>query len=196
MRDMVGNEAINLPEEGEIEVWVQLEEWPNYEISTFGRIRNYKGKILKPRADKNGYYTVCLYKTIDGKSFRKYKKIGRLVCETFWGAPEGDRNVSDHIDRCRVNNYYKNLRWVNRSESTKNRSQHIERNFSYGDKKTPILLVDRNTNEIIARFSSPAEARKAYGVSRCDLCAQLNGGRRAFSFGRFVREQDYYANIS
>ena len=49
MRDMLGNEAINLPAEGEVEIWKPVEGWSRYEISSFGRVRNVvKGNILMP----------------------------------------------------------------------------------------------------------------------------------------------------
>lgn len=154
MRDMLGNEAINLPAEGEVEIWKPIEDWPRYEISSFGRVRNVlKGNILMPIVDKNGYHKVCLYDYRDGKTVRKDWRIARLVCLAFYGKPEGEKQFADHIDRCRINNYYKNLRWASGSESMKNRNPSKSRNFNYGDKKTPILLLDKETGEILERFS-------------------------------------------
>ena len=150
MRDMLGNEAINLPAEGEVEIWKPVEGWSRYEISSFGRVRNVvKGNILTPILDKNGYHKVVLYKSENGQTVKKDWRIGRLVCQAFWGEPEGDKKIADHIDRCRNNNYYKNLRWVSYSESMANRNMSKSRNFNYGDKKTPILLLDRETGEIL-----------------------------------------------
>ena len=64
---MLGNEAINLPAEDEVEIWKPVEGWTRYEISSFGRVRNVvKGNILTPILDKNGYYKVVLYKSENG----------------------------------------------------------------------------------------------------------------------------------
>ena len=197
MRDMLGNEAINLPAEGEVEIWKPVEGWSRYEISSFGRVRNVvKGNILMPILDKNGDHKVVLYKSENGQTVKKDWRIGRLVCQAFWGEPEGDKKIADHIDRCRNNNYYKNLRWVSYSESMANRNMSKSRNFNYGDKKTPILLLDRETGEILERFECALDAEKKYHLGHTQLVSQLNGGRRAFKIGKFVREEDYLQNNS
>ena len=194
MRDMIGNEAINVPDENEQEVWVGLKQWPNYEVSSFGRIRNINsGRELKPKLDKNGYYVVVLYKTINKQSFKKDQRLSRLICEAFWGEPTDDKNITDHIDRCRINNYYKNLRWVNHSESQYNRSHRKHNsNFSWADKKTPILRLDRSTGAVLERFECPQDVIKKYNLGYTQLMAHLNNSRCAFQIGKFVREEDFY----
>lgn len=192
MRDMLGNEAINLPAEGEVEIWKPVEGWPRYEVSSFGRVRNVlKGNILMPLVDKNGYHKVFLYDKRDGKTVRKDWRIGRLVCLAFYGEPEGEKQYTDHIDRCRVNDYYKNLRWASGSENMKNRNFSKSRNFNYGDKKTPILLLDKETGEILERFTCARQAERKCGINYIQIITQLNGGRKAFKIGKFVREEDY-----
>ena len=37
-----------------MELWLQIKRYPNYQVSSDGRIKNIKtGKILKPRPDKD-----------------------------------------------------------------------------------------------------------------------------------------------
>ena len=47
-----------------------IKDFPNYEVSNFGYVKNIKtGKILKPGIDGHGYYYVILCK--DGKTYTK-----------------------------------------------------------------------------------------------------------------------------
>ena len=48
------------------------------------------------------------------------ERVHRIVCWAYHGAPEGDKNVADHIDTNRCNNRPDNLRWVTKLENTLN----------------------------------------------------------------------------
>ena len=64
MKDMLNNEAVNLPSPDEEEIWVSMAEmgYPRYQISSFGRLRGISGEILHPSTDKNGYlYLHCYF---------------------------------------------------------------------------------------------------------------------------------------
>ena len=46
-----------------MEIWLSIEDFPNYNISSNGRVRNSTtGKILKPGHNPKGYNTISLYK--------------------------------------------------------------------------------------------------------------------------------------
>ena len=65
------------------EVWVKLEEHPDYEISNFGNARSLKrGRIynLKLNIDTHGYYYIIPY--VNKKTYTHYK-IHRLVAKYF-----------------------------------------------------------------------------------------------------------------
>ena len=47
-----------------MEVWKNINDFPNYQISNLGNIKNNKGKILKPYTNQNGYLVATLYKNI------------------------------------------------------------------------------------------------------------------------------------
>ena len=60
------------------ETWKQIKGFPNYEVSTYGNVRNVKtGKILKPIVrDKNiGYLAVHLF---NNKSLRMHFSFFRI----------------------------------------------------------------------------------------------------------------------
>ena len=55
------------------ETWAKINGWPNYEVSTYGNVRNVKtGRILKPmiKDKQKPYLKVNLYN--NGKSKRLY----------------------------------------------------------------------------------------------------------------------------
>ncbi len=88
----------------------------NYEVSSFGNIRNANTKrMLKHQIDKGGYSTVSF--RIAGKL--SVKKIHRLVAITFL-ENEDDKPCIDHFDGNRHNNHIENLRFATYSENSHN----------------------------------------------------------------------------
>eukprot|EP01038_Epipyxis_sp_PR26KG_P014678 gene14678-19716_t len=64
----------------EVENWKSIEDYPNYEVSSFGNVRNAKtSKLLKAGLGKNGYHVV---------TFSKKLEIRRLQLETLLVAKE------------------------------------------------------------------------------------------------------------
>lgn len=96
----------------ENEIWKRIEEYPEIEISNFGRIR--KGdKLILLKEDKNGYQKVNI-KNIKGKT--KNVGVHRLVALAFIPNPENKKEV-DHINTIRNDNRVDNLRWVSPLEN-------------------------------------------------------------------------------
>lgn len=94
-----------------VEIWKPVDGFENYSVSNFGRIksdsRRAKGKILRPKLDRYGYYHLGLSK--EGK--RKWFTIHRLVASAFWHDREGGDQIN-HIDGNKTNNRLGNLEWV------------------------------------------------------------------------------------
>ena len=100
-----------------MEEYKPILDYPSYEVSNLGNVRNIKtGRILKSGIGNHGYKIVVLCK--DGKPISK--TIHRLVAETFIPNPN-NLPIIDHIDRDKTNNVVSNLRWVNHSENGLNR---------------------------------------------------------------------------
>lgn len=101
-----------------IEVFVLIKGFPNYEISSYGRILflgkswdtgnniiTRKKKIKQPNISK-GYYQTTIFHDNKEKVVRPH----RLVAEHFLTEPQNE-NVN-HKDGYKLNNCYKNLEWI------------------------------------------------------------------------------------
>jgi hypothetical protein len=100
------NECLNL--ENLDEEWKKIENFPDYQISNFGRVKSLKfgkEKIRKFYKDKDNYLIIRLYN--NGKS--KYKKSHQLVYETFYNDKLKSNECVHHKDENKENNYYENL---------------------------------------------------------------------------------------
>ena len=103
----------------DIERWKVIEEYDNYSVSTYGRVRNNKtNRILKHCTNTEGYHMICLY--VNSK--KKHISIHRLVAIAFIDNPFNKKCV-DHIDNDRKNNHISNLRWATNSENGMNMSK-------------------------------------------------------------------------
>ena len=103
-----------------------IDGFPNYDVSTDGRVRNSKtGRIMKLTVRQDGYIRVGLTK--DDK--QSYHLVHRLVASAFQNK-DNDYNVVDHIDHNPANNNYQNLRWTTNSGNNRNKS--IARNNTSG----------------------------------------------------------------
>ena len=103
------------------EIWKSIDEYANYEVSCFGRVRNATtARILKPCLSGCGYMLVNLYKNKKAKSHRVHVLIAHEWIEN----PSGKLCVV-HIDGNKQNSCIENLRWATISENQGNRiKQH------------------------------------------------------------------------
>lgn len=94
------------------EKWKVIEDYPNYSVSSHGRVKRIDSeKILKP-CNRNGYLYVSLCR--DGKC--KAHSVHHLVCTWFVGPRPVHKEVN-HINGDREDNYFENLEWVTRKEN-------------------------------------------------------------------------------
>lgn len=102
-----------------IEQWFLTNGHNKYEISSFGRVRNNKtDRILKPRVNDQGYKQVTLYNRGQKKTYLVHILVAEAFCEK-----EDGCTVVDHIDRCKTNNMFNNLRWTTHSGNNRNRNK-------------------------------------------------------------------------
>jgi hypothetical protein len=104
------------------ETYLPIDDYSNYEVSNYGRVKNRKtGRILKPRLNSHGYEYVGL---CDGINKPKNFFIHRLVLEAFEGkSKDANQKFVDHIDNDPSNNCLFNLRWVTNQQNAFNASK-------------------------------------------------------------------------
>jgi hypothetical protein len=186
------NEIIKpiLPAPGEEEIWVECEDYPAYEISTFGNSRNKKTKrLMNPKYNNSGGYAQLHFRIgVDGPN-GKYVAVHRLVAKAFIPNDSPQRQLVDHKDRNRRNNYYKNLRWAtpqeNSDNSTKQKSKYIYK------KSTPLVLLHPETKELIEEFSSPNEAAEKLQMSAQVIVDSIHSYRPCLKVGIFMTKEAY-----
>lgn len=157
------------------ETWKSIEDFPKYQVSDQGRIKNIQsGRIFTGSRDAFGYMHVRL---INPYGTYTLKKVHRLVAETFLPNPEG-KPIIDHIDGDKTNNALSNLRWFTYSEN----SRAYE--ASKGKKRTaPInrkLAQYTLDGEFVASFDSAKEAAKATGFGDFGIYSAGSGKLRTF----------------
>lgn len=108
------------------ERWAQIEGWPDYAVSDFGRVKRLTtrtcakaGSILRAawrggRGAEKGYLAVDLCRDGERKTF----SVHVLVAEAFL-AERPEEHVPNHVDGDRSNNAATNLEWVTQSRNVK-----------------------------------------------------------------------------
>jgi hypothetical protein len=101
------------------EIWININGFENYQVSSLGRIKSLnKNLILKPALNNNGYVHVSLY-----KNKRYYTKtVHTIVAKTFILNPNNLPEVN-HIDGNKKNCAVTNLEWSTHA----NNVQHAHR---------------------------------------------------------------------
>lgn len=134
-----------------IEYWRPIPGYEGYEVSNLGRVRSidrwvkysdgrlrlYKGRILKPVKRKDGYLQVNLSKDNRGKMFL----VHRLVAMAFIPNPD-NLPMINHKDENPGNNAASNLEWCDSSY-----------NNSYG------TLPERQSQK---QLNNPIRSKKVY----------------------------------
>ena len=148
----------------EPEVWLQIKDFENYEISSLGRVRNTKtGRILK-LAKKGGYMVAGLSSNSKGKSIA----VHRLVALTFIENPE-NKQLVDHIDGNGKNNCINNLRWATHLQNMMNSRGNVNSSSQYkgvswrkGRNKWRANISVNGKHVHLGYFSNEKDAARAY----------------------------------
>lgn len=155
----------------DIEIWKTVPDFPDYRISTFGRV--WSNKIKNKKGDVTGYLACPRQSRIkNGEKIFQYKqvscrnngiiksiKVHRLVA-LFIPNPNNLPFI-DHIDRDYVNNNISNLRWVTPRENNNNVDKfHSSR--SHRHQFRAVVRTDLNDN-VLQHYECIRDAKREYG---------------------------------
>jgi hypothetical protein len=151
------------------EQWKQIQDFPNYQISTFGNVKNIiTNKLLKP-SKKGGYYNISLVNFYCKKSF----KVHRLVAIAFIPNPINKPEVN-HKDKNKKNNHIDNLDWMTRKENNIHRCKDL---FISTNKNKPINKICIQTGIILDTYNSINDA--ALWAFNNGLTKNVHNGRNS-----------------
>lgn len=95
------------------ETWKDIKNYQGiYQISSFGKIKNNKGKILKQFKNHKGYLVIQLSKNGDSKNYI----VHRLVAKEFIPNPENKPQIN-HKNCNKEDNRIDNLEWCTNTEN-------------------------------------------------------------------------------
>jgi len=157
--------------------WKVLKDFPKYEISNTGIIRNVKTKSIKyTTTDKDGYIIVMFKK--DKKTYAR--KVHRLVGLNFLDPPSEELITEcskkgsglvliNHKDGVKSNNNVLNLEWC---DDSYNLHHAISNNLwtpNVGQQNGRAKLCDEKVHEICLAYEggmTPKEAEAVFGISK------------------------------
>jgi len=160
------------------ELWSVIQEAPDYEVSSYGRVRRCRdgigsvaGRELKQFPNRLGYKTVYLYVNRQ----RIIRRSHRLVAIAFIPNPESKEDVA-HIDGSRGNNHVSNLRWSTHRENMLDKFQHGTMGVSKGARNGKSKLTDDAVRNIRSSHESGVALSRLYGVTR-SVISDVRRGR-------------------
>ena len=129
----------------DIEVWKSVSDYDNYEVSSFGHVRNKKtGRILKA-ANTGGYFYVGLSKTTT-RSFSVHRLVALAFIENL-----ANKTHVNHKDKNTLNNNISNLEWLSPKENNIHRSSGV---IQTTNQNLVIWRIDLNLQEKLEKYNS------------------------------------------
>lgn len=165
-----------------MEKWKTIAFESEYEVSSFGSVRNKKTlRIKSTRLDKYGYSRVTLYPS--GKTYT----IHRLVALTHLPNVNQESQVN-HIDGNKLNNATSNLEWCSAKENVEHSIKTGLRPFIdiSGCNNPMASFTEENVEEIRRLYSEGKTIRQIAAIYGEDK------GKRVYEkIRRLVRGQQY-----
>lgn len=152
------------------ETWMDVYDFPRYQVSDQGKVRNKRThKIKSAHYDNDGYLKVTLMNIINGNKKTSRKTVHRLVAESFLGGPHPDLQVN-HKNGVKDDNRVVNLEWCTGSENVKHAYATDIRKPSGGRGTIrPVRVTELNTV-----YPNLHECAKAIGSNSGNLSHYLH----------------------
>jgi hypothetical protein len=163
----------------QVEEWRICRENENYEVSSFGNVRNKKTGLLLASFNNNGYLATSLK---SGMVKPSRQRVHRIVASAFCVKGDGKEYVN-HIDGDKRNNRADNLEWVTNSENAK----HY---YTTHEKKVAVPIRITEHDGTVRDFKGINEAGRHYGLARATMWGYSIHG--SFWGGRIERLNPVY----
>ena len=155
------------------ETWLVIEDYPDYMVSSKGRVKSFKGsvpKILSTAFCRNGYEKLNLRNENGSKNFTMHRVVAMAFCDN----PNGKKEVN-HIDGNKSNNCCTNLKWVSRKENMRHAVETGLKIGLKGEKCANSKLNDLEVLTIKTLLSvgeyTNVEIGETVGASASTVCA-------------------------
>lgn len=160
--------------------WKVIPGFEKYEASDSGLIRVASSKKLVPQSNNhNGYLQVSI-RDNDGK--HKSRRVHRLVMLAFVGDSKDSVN---HINENKKDNRLENLEYLPIRDNIKYGTGEIRKSKAH---KKPVLQINIETGDIIARHESSNDAALSLGLDKSNITKVCRG--KARQTGGFKWEYD------
>ena len=175
------------------EIWKVVDDYEGlYEVSNYGNVRSVdrmetlpngtvrrrNGCILKQKFASNGYLKCNLSKNAKEKT----ASVHRLVAQAFIPNPNNLPEVN-HRDEDKTNNCAENLEWCSHLYNMRFGTA-IQRGAE--KQSTPVLQIDKDTNEVIAEYPSTAEAGRQLKIWQGNISNCCRGRYKTTGGYKFV----------
>lgn len=154
------------------EIWKNIENYPNYQISNYGNVKNIKNnKILSFEICK-GYKRCHLYSNSKGKNLL----IHCLVAQAFIPNPNNLPQIN-HKDENKLNNNVDNLEWCTaKYNNNYGNRKYLSKTKQINDiKKSKPVDVYNLDNTYITTFPSIEECERKLNVNQSNIIKVCKG---------------------
>jgi plasmid maintenance system antidote protein VapI len=138
------------------EIWKEIYSHVNYEVSTYGNIKNkITNKQLKPNKNIQGYLSVSLSKNNKPTKFLVHRLVAQTFLPNYYNKP-----TVNHKNKIRSDNHIFNLEWATIIEQNihKNKNKFETNTFNICTMKS-IWRIDLKTNKKLEKYNNLTEAQ-------------------------------------
>ena len=165
------------------EIWKPIKgAVKGHEVSSLGRVRNRKGRLLKKPSYGHGTKDWYAHLNLNINGITKSCYVHRLVAEAFLPNEENKPDIN-HKNGVKSDNRVENLEWMTESENTihawknglheKTRQLAKQRSGRKSPTAKPVVCVETNVV-----YLSALEAQKQLGIAQSSICAVCKGKQK------------------
>lgn len=161
----------------ETEEWRPVAGWPEYEVSSLGRVRRAvaargfpAGYLMTAAPDKNGYPRVGL----SSPGRKGCPPVHRLVAIAFLPPPGRGRWQVAHNDGRPGNNVVSNLRWATVRENQHDRRRHGTQTLGEGHPNAKLTEAEVRSIRETASGRALRQVAERFGVSISTISDVVN----------------------